>query len=40
VARRPFGRVAIANADAGAYSYTDAAIDHGHRAAQEILQLS
>jgi spermidine dehydrogenase len=39
VARRPFGRVAIANADAGAYSYTDAAIDHGHRAAQEILRL-
>ena len=37
VARRPYGRLAIANADAGAYSYTDAAIDHGHRAAQEIL---
>ena len=39
VARRPYGRLAIANADAGAYSYTDAAIDHGHRAAQEILRL-
>ena len=39
VARRPFGRLAIANADAGAYSYTDAAIDHGHRAAQEVLGL-
>ncbi|MBI3569372.1 MAG: NAD(P)-binding protein [Gemmatimonadetes bacterium] len=39
VARRPFGRLAVANADAGAYSYTDAAIDHGHRAVQEILRL-
>jgi spermidine dehydrogenase len=39
VARRPYGRLAIANADAAAYAYTDAAIDHGHRAAQEILRL-
>ena len=39
VARRPFGRIAIANADAGAYSYTDAAIDHAHRAVQELLRL-
>jgi spermidine dehydrogenase len=38
VARRPFGRIAIANADAGAYSYTDAAIDHGHRAVEELLK--
>lgn len=38
VARRPYGRLAVANADAGAYSYTDAAIDHGHRAAQESLR--
>ena len=38
VARRPFGRIAIANADAGAYSYTDAAIDHAHRAVQDILR--
>jgi spermidine dehydrogenase len=37
VARRPFGRIAIANADAGAYSYTDAAIDHAFRAAREVL---
>lgn len=37
VARRPFGRIAIANADAGAYSYADAAIDHGLRAAREVL---
>jgi spermidine dehydrogenase len=40
VARRPYGRLAVANADAGAYSYADAAIDHGHRAVQEILALS
>ena len=36
VARRPYGRIAIANADAGAYSYTDAAIDHAHRAVEEL----
>ena len=37
LARQPHGRIAIANADAGAYSYTDAAIDHAHRAVQELL---
>lgn len=37
VARRPHGRITIANADAGAYAYTDAAIDHAHRAVQELL---
>jgi len=37
VARRPFGRIAVANADAAAYSYTDASIDHAHRAVQELL---
>lgn len=37
VARRRHGRIAIANADAAAYSYTDAAIDHAHRAVQELL---
>jgi spermidine dehydrogenase len=36
-ARRPFGLMAIANADAAAYSYTDAAIDQAFRAVQEIL---
>lgn len=36
VARKPFGRLAIANADAGAYSYTDCAIDEAWRAVQEI----
>src|SRR5438270_2218272 len=38
VARKPFGRLAIANADAGAYAYTDSAIDHGYRAVQEIMR--
>ena len=36
MARRPFGRITIANADAAAYAYTDAAIDQGYRAVQEL----
>ena len=36
VARKPFGRLAIANADAGAYAYTDCAIDQAYRAVGEI----
>jgi spermidine dehydrogenase len=36
IARKPFGRLAIANADAAAYAYTDAAIDQAYRAVQEI----
>jgi spermidine dehydrogenase len=36
VARKPFGRIAIANADAGAYAYTDCAIDQAYRAVQEL----
>jgi spermidine dehydrogenase len=36
VARQPFGRIAIANADAGAYAYTDGAIDQAWRAVQEL----
>jgi spermidine dehydrogenase len=36
-ARQPFGRISIANADSAAYAYTDAAIDHGLRAAREAL---
>ena len=35
-ARRPFGRVAIANADADAYAYTDCAIDQAWRAVNEL----
>ena len=37
VARRRFGRIAIANADAAAYSYVDAAIDQAHRAVTEVM---
>jgi spermidine dehydrogenase len=40
VARQPFGRVAIANADAAAYSYTDAAIDEAYRAVDDLLGIS
>ena len=36
VARKPFGRITIANSDAGAYAYTDGAIDHAHRAVEEL----
>jgi spermidine dehydrogenase len=36
VARKPFGRLAIANADAGAYAYTDCAIDQAYRAVQDL----
>ena len=36
VARKPFGRIAIANADADAYAYTDCAIDQAYRAVGEI----
>jgi spermidine dehydrogenase len=36
VARKPHGRIAIANSDAGAYAYTDGAIDQAYRAIQEL----
>lgn len=36
VARKPFGRIAIANADADAYAYTDCAIDQAWRAVGEL----
>jgi spermidine dehydrogenase len=36
IARKPFGRLAIANADADAYAYTDCAIDQAWRAVREI----
>lgn len=36
VARKPFGRITIANADAGAYAYTDGAIDQAWRAVNEL----
>ena len=37
IARRRFGRIAIANSDAAAYSYVDAAIDQAHRAVTEVM---
>ena len=36
-ARKPFGRIAIANSDAGMAAYTDIAIDQAHRAVSELL---
>jgi spermidine dehydrogenase len=39
VGRAPFGRLAIANADAGAYAYTDGAFDQAHRAVAELLAI-
>lgn len=38
VARKPFGQIAIANSDAGAYAYTDEAINQAYRAVGEILK--
>ena len=38
VARQPYGRIAIANSDSGAYAYTDCAIDHGYRAVQDLMR--
>jgi spermidine dehydrogenase len=35
-ARAPFGRITIANSDAGASAYTNAAIDQAHRAVREL----
>jgi len=37
-ARQRYGRITIANADAAAYSYTDAAIDQARRAVDEIVR--
>ncbi len=37
VARRRFGRIAIANSDAGYAAYTDSAIDQARRAVDELL---
>jgi spermidine dehydrogenase len=37
IGRQPFGRIAIANSDAGANAYTNEAIDQAHRAVSEVL---
>ena len=36
IARKPFGRIAIANSDAGAAAYTDGAMDQAWRAVEEL----
>jgi spermidine dehydrogenase len=37
VGRQPFGRISIANSDAGASAYTDVAIDQAYRAVEEVI---
>jgi spermidine dehydrogenase len=37
IGRKPLGRIAIANSDAGANAYTNEAIDQAHRAVTELL---
>ncbi|MDB6082806.1 MAG: hypothetical protein JWN43_687 [Gammaproteobacteria bacterium] len=39
IGRARFGRIAIANSDAGGAAYTDVAIEQGHRAVMELLQM-
>jgi len=39
VGRQPFGRITIANSDAGASAYTNVAIDEAHRAVEEVLRM-
>ncbi len=38
IGRAPFGRITIANSDAGAAAYTDCAIDQAHRAVHELFR--
>jgi len=38
VGRQPYGRIAIANSDAGASAYTNVAIDQAYRAVEEVLR--
>lgn len=40
VARKPMGRIAIANADSDAYAYADCAIDQAYRAVNELTKTS
>lgn len=40
IGRKQFGQISIANSDAGAKAYTDAAIDQAYRAVQEQLKSS
>ena len=36
IGRQPFGRISIANSDAEAFAYTNAAIDQAYRAVNEV----
>jgi spermidine dehydrogenase len=40
IGRKPLGRIAIANSDAGANAYTNEAIDQAHRAVSELMAQS
>jgi spermidine dehydrogenase len=40
VGRQRYGRIAIANCDAGASAYTNVAVDQAHRAVRELLENS
>jgi spermidine dehydrogenase len=39
IGRTPFGRITVANADAGAGAYTDVAIEQAHRAVGEVMAI-
>jgi spermidine dehydrogenase len=40
IGRQPFGRISIANSDAEAFAYTNAAIDQAYRAVKEVSRFS
>ena len=40
IARQPFGNIAFANSDAGAYAMTEVAIDQAWRAISELQDLA
>jgi spermidine dehydrogenase len=40
IGRKQFGNISIANSDAAARAYTDAAIDESHRAVRELLRVT
>ena len=40
IGRQPFGRISIANSDAEAFAYTNAAIDQAYRAVNEVARFS
>jgi spermidine dehydrogenase len=37
IGRKPFGKIAVANSDAGANAYSDVAIDQAYRAVNELV---